>query len=61
MRHILLALLTAALLAGCSSGPKQPEAGKPATTAAKETKPAELATGRVAFQRLFATVKAPGG
>lgn len=60
MRKLLLGIIAAALLAGCSSEPKKPaeEAKKAAPAAAvSQPKPPEVATGRVAFQKLFATAR----
>lgn len=60
MRKLLLAILTAGLLAGCSSEPQKPaeaKKGAEAKAAAAEAKAPELLTGRAAFQKLFATAR----
>ena len=50
MKKLLMAVISLALLAGCSSQPSKTAEEKPAKPAAKQ---AELSTGRLAFQQLY--------
>lgn len=48
MKKLLMAMLTLALMTGCSSEPS-----KPAQTEKPQPKPPEFVTGRTAFQKLY--------
>jgi hypothetical protein len=52
MKKLLMATLALALMTGCSS-----ETSKPAQTEKPQPKPAELVTGRTAFQKLYVAAR----
>ncbi len=55
MKKLLLAMLTLALMLGCSSEPSQP-----AQTQKPQPKPPEFVTGRFAFQKLYIAARGWG-